>query len=303
MKKTDILIIGGGPAGLTAGLYGARAGLNMVILEKMFAGGQIASTHLVENYPGFPEGIGGVDIGMAMMAQAERFGVNIQYDTVDHLELAGDMKRVVTQGGQWDAPVVILAMGAQPRLLGIPREDELRGRGVSYCATCDGAFYRGKTVAVVGGGDTAVSDAIFLSMIAKKVYLIHRRDTLRATAVLQRHMLAAENIEELWNTQVEALLGEDTLTGLKLMGDHSEEIAVDGVFVAIGTTPQTELVKGQIDMDDSGAIMTNGRMQTNITGVYAAGDIRVTPLRQVVTAVADGAVAAMETAQYLLERS
>jgi len=302
MQQADILIIGGGPAGLTAGLYGARGGLKTVLIEKMFAGGQISTTHLLENYPGFPQGIGGVEISMAMMEQAERFGLSIQYDTVQKLELEGEVKTVVCDGETWQAPVVILCMGAQPRPLGVEREDAMRGSGVSYCATCDGAFYKGKTVAVVGGGDTACEDAMYLSALAEKVYLIHRRDELRAAGVMRQRVLENEKIEVLWNTRVEALLGEGMLEGLQLTGDHAGALPVSGVFVAVGTIPQTELVKDILPLDGQGAILTDECMRTSINGVYAAGDVRSTPLRQVVTAAADGAVAATEAARYIMER-
>ena len=303
MQQADILIIGGGPAGLTAGLYGARGGLKTVLIEKMFAGGQISTTHLLENYPGFPQGIGGVEISMAMMEQAERFGLSIQYDTVQRMALEDEIKTVFCDGETWQAPVVILCMGAQPRLLGVEREDQLRGSGVSYCATCDGAFYKNKAVAVVGGGDTACEDAMYLAGLADKVYLIHRRDELRAAGIVRQRVLDSDKIEVLWNTQVEDLLGEHQLEGLKLKGDHAGNLEVSGVFVAVGTVPQTELVKDALKLDNQGAIVTDERMQTSIPGVYAAGDVRSTPLRQVVTAAADGAIAATEAARYLMEKA
>lgn len=302
MQKADILIIGGGPAGMTAGLYGARGGYKTVLIEKMFAGGQIATTHLLENYPGFPQGIGGVEISMAMMEQAERFGLSVQYDTVEQLMLEGDTKTVVCTGETWQAPVVILCMGAQPRMLGVDKEESLRGCGVSYCATCDGAFYKKQRVAVVGGGDTACEDALYLAGMAEKVYLIHRRDELRASGIMRQRVMENEKIEVLWNTQVEELLGAGQLTGLKLKGDHAGELTVSGVFVAVGTLPQTELVAGQLKLDAQGAIVTDTAMRTTIPGVYAAGDVRCTPLRQVVTAAADGAIAATEAARYLMEK-
>ncbi len=303
MKQTEILIIGGGAAGLTAGLYGARAGRRTVLIERMFAGGQIATTHRLENYPGFPQGIGGVEIGMAMMEQAERFGLEIQYDTVNHLELEGAAKTAQCETETWQAPTVILCMGAEPRRLGIEREDELRGQGVSYCATCDGAFYQDKTVAVVGGGDTACEDALYLAGLAKKVYLIHRRDQLRAAGIMRQRVMENDRIQVLWNTQVAALQGEGQLEGLVLKGDHSGELAADGLFIAVGTVPQTQLVQGSLKLDEQGAILTDDHMRTGLPGVYAAGDVRVTPLRQVVTAAADGAIAATEAAKYLMEQA
>ncbi len=303
MKQTELLIIGGGAAGLTAGLYGARAGRQTVLIERMFAGGQIATTHRLENYPGFPQGIGGVEIGMAMMEQAERFGLQIQYDTVNCLELEGAVKTARCDGEDWQAKAVILCMGAEPRQLGVGREDELRGRGVSYCATCDGAFYQDKTVAVVGGGDTACEDALYLAALAKKVYLIHRRDELRAAGILRQRVMENDRIHMLWNTQVEALLGEERLEGLVLTGENKGELQSDGLFIAVGTLPQSQLVQGALKLDAQGAILTDDRMRTELPGVYAAGDVRATPLRQVVTAAADGAVAATEAAKYLMERA
>lgn len=303
MQQTELLIIGGGAAGLTAGLYGARAGRRTVLIERMFAGGQIATTHRLENYPGFPQGIGGVEIGMAMMEQAERFGLEIQYDTVNGLELDGAVKTARCEGGDWQAKAVILCMGAEPRRLGVEREDELRGRGVSYCATCDGAFYQDKAVAVVGGGDTACEDALYLAALARKVYLIHRRDELRAAGILRQRVMENERIQVLWNTQVEALLGDGQLEGLALKGENKGELQADGLFIAVGTTPQAQLVQGALKLDAQGAIVTDERMRTELPGVYAAGDVRATPLRQVVTAAADGAVAATEAAKYLMERA
>lgn len=303
MQQTELLIIGGGAAGLTAGLYGARAGRRTVLIERMFAGGQITTTHRLENYPGFPQGIGGVEIGMAMMEQAERFGLEIQYDTVNGLELDGAVKTARCEGGDWQAKAVILCMGAEPRRLGVEREDELRGRGVSYCATCDGAFYQDKAVAVVGGGDTACEDALYLAALARKVYLIHRRDELRAAGILRQRVMENERIQVLWNTQVEALLGDGQLEGLALKGENKGELQADGLFIAVGTTPQAQLVQGALKLDAQGAIVTDERMRTELPGVYAAGDVRATPLRQVVTAAADGAVAATEAAKYLMERA
>ena len=303
MQQTELLIIGGGAAGLTAGLYGARAGRRTVLIERMFAGGQIATTHRLENYPGFPQGIGGVEIGMAMMEQAERFGLEIQYDTVNGLELDGAVKTARCEGGDWQAKAVILCMGAEPRRLGVEREDELRGRGVSYCATCDGAFYQDKAVAVVGGGDTACEDALYLAALARKVYLIHRRDELRAAGILRQRVMENERIQVLWSTQVEALLGDGQLEGLALKGENKGELQADGLFIAVGTTPQAQLVQGALKLDAQGAIVTDERMRTELPGVYAAGDVRATPLRLVVTAAADGAVAATEAAKYLMERA
>jgi len=293
----DLIIVGGGPAGLTAGLYACRAGLSAVLIESSFTGGQIATTSLLENYPGFPQGIGGVEIGMAMTEQAQKFGLEIVYEQAVKLELSEKMKQVQTDMQGWEAPQIILAMGAEPRKLGVEREDALRGRGVSYCATCDGSFYRGGTVAVVGGGDTACEDALYLSRLAKKVFLIHRREALRATRLLQSRVMESENIEILYSTRVKRLLGQEKLTGAVLEGQHAGELALDGLFVAVGTVPRSALAAEQLELDKTGAVITDALCRTSLPGAYAVGDLRNTPLRQVITAAADGALAATLAAQ------
>jgi thioredoxin reductase (NADPH) len=303
MSHYDCLIVGGGPAGFTAGLYACRAGLKTALLEGMFPGGQITTTHLLENYPGFPEGVGGPDFGALLEKQAARFGLEVLYEQAESADLAGDVKTIRTAAGEHTARAVILCMGAEPRKLGVPREDELRGRGVSYCATCDGAFFKGRTVAVVGGGDTACEEAAYLTRMAEKVYLIHRRDELRASAVVAQRVKTDARAEILWDSVVDAVLGESEVTGITLKNVKSGEarnVALSGLFVAIGVIPRSEIVKGVLDLTEDGRIKTDRHMRTNIAGVFAAGDVRDTALRQVVTAAADGAVAADSASQYLM---
>ncbi|MBN2879074.1 MAG: thioredoxin-disulfide reductase [Clostridia bacterium] len=301
MEK-DIIIIGGGPAGLTAAIYAARAGLDIVLIEKMFSGGQIATTDSLENYPGFPNPISGVDFSMALDEQARNFGVEIINEEVTEYHLTGPVKKVTTTGGIYTAYTVILATGAQSRLLGVPGEDKYRGRGVSYCATCDGSFYRDKVVAVVGGGDTACEDAEYLSKIAKKVYLVHRRDELRAAYIIAQRVLKNPKVQILWDSVVDKIEGADKVTDMQIRNKitgETKKVDVDGVFVAIGLIPNTSDIKNNIRLDNGGYIITDERMATNVLGVFAAGDVRTTPLRQVVTACADGAVAAESARLYL----
>ena len=291
----DMVIIGGGPGGYTAALYAARAGLSVVVLEKMYAGGQMTQTHQIDNYPGFPEGIDGFQLAMNMQQQAERFGAKTKYAEVLKLELEGVIKKVVTNEGEYLAKSVVISTGANPRPLGVAREQEMIGRGVGYCAHCDGGFYRGKTVAVVGGGNSAAAEALYLSRIAKEVILIHRRDSLRATQIYHKPLMEAPNIRFAWNSEVAELLGEDLLEGVKLrnLENGGEEVLeVQGLFVSIGRKPATDLVKDQLTLDDAGYIMAGENTKTNLPGVYAVGDVRTKELRQIVTAVADGAMAA-----------
>lgn len=295
-KEYDIAVIGGGPAGLTAGLYAARAGKSAVLLEGNFPGGQQATTNLIQNYPGFPEGIGGPELSQKMLEQAQGFGLELRYDAVEALALAGDKKVVTLVGGATlTARAVILCMGATPRALGVDGEDRLRGRGVSYCATCDGAFYRGKDVAVIGGGDTAVEDALFLAGLAKSVTLIHRRDALRAVGEGVERLKTLANVKFVLETTVSSILGEQAVRGIRIMDIHTHtetELPVDGVFVAVGTQPATELVKEQLKLDPAGYILAGEDTKTSIPNVFAAGDLRQKPLRQILCAAADGAVAA-----------
>ncbi len=297
----DIAIIGGGPAGLTAGLYAMRGGADAALFEALFAGGQATRTHRIDNYPGFADGVEGFQLGEEIARQAARFGLEPRYATVERAELAGPVKRLVVDGETVEARAVILAMGAKPRPLGLPREEELTGRGVSYCATCDGAFFKGKPVAVVGGGDTAVADALYLARFAQKVYVVHRRDRLRAAKTLQDAAFAEERIVFVWDSVALSLLGGESVEGLAVRNVKSGETAaldVAGVFAAVGILPQSELVRGQAACTEDGRILTNEFMETDLPGVFAAGDVRATPLRQIVTACADGAVAATRALEY-----
>ncbi|WP_442871069.1 thioredoxin-disulfide reductase [Acutalibacter muris] len=296
------MIIGGGPAGYTAALYGARAGLTVGLMEKLAPGGQMGTTDMVDNYPGFPEGINGFELAMKMKAGAERFGARTISAEVTGLELSGDIKTLQTPKEVYKARTVILATGAQPRELGLPRERELRGKGVSYCATCDGMFYRGKTVAVVGGGNTAVADALYLSRLCEKVYVIHRRDKLRAPQIQQQNLEMAGNVEFVWDSIVKELRFEERLTGLVTEDKNTgecRELSCAGVFIAVGQVPETELFKGQVQLGEAGYVSAGEDCRTNIPGVFAAGDLRAKPLRQIVTAAADGAVAATAAQEYL----
>ena len=301
----DIIIVGGGLAGLTAGMYAQRGGLDTLLFEKMFTGGQASTTNLIENYPGFDEPISGPDFAMKIENHARKFGLEILYDEITDLELEGKIKKVKTENGVYECKALILAMGAEPRKLGLDKEDEFRGRGVSYCATCDGAFYRGKDVVVVGGGDTAAEDALFLSQYVNKVYLVHRRDTLRATKILADRVIASNKIEKIWDSTVEAILGENQVTGIRVANvktGEKREINVDGIFIAIGVRPNSDLIKDKVKMSEAGYVLTNDSMETNIPGVFAAGDLRQKPLLQLVTAASDGAVAAYSAQRYIIEK-
>jgi thioredoxin reductase (NADPH) len=300
----DVIIIGGGPSGFTAALYCARANLDTLLIEKMFSGGQMATTSMMENYPGFEEPIGGSDLAMRMEKQALKFGARVVKEEVGELSLEGNIKTVKTNNNAYQTRAIILCMGASPRELGLPREKELRGAGVSYCATCDGSFYKGRTVAVVGGGDTAAEDAIYLSRICDKIHIVHRRDELRAVKALQNELFNNKKVEFVWDSVVEEIEGKFDVEGIKVRNVKTNElksIKVDGVFVAVGTSPNTALVKGKVDLSGAGYIVTDEKMQTNIRGVFAAGDIREKVLRQVVTAASDGAVAAYMAERYIGE--
>lgn len=303
-RSYDVMIVGGGPAGYTAALYCARSGLKTAVLEKLSAGGQIALTEWVDNYPGFDEGIDGFSLGQKMQAGAERFGAVTELAEVQALELTGSIKRAVTDQGVFEAKVVMLATGATPRPLGVAGEEQWLGRGIHYCAACDGMFYRGKTVAVVGGGNTAAADALLLSRVAKEVHVIHRRDTLRATKVYHQPLMEAENVIFHWDSQVESLLTGDTFQGVRLRNKKTGEVSdlsCDGVFVSIGRQPATELVTGQVELDKAGYVVADETTRTNLPGVFAIGDVRTKALRQVVTAAADGAVASYYADEYLAE--
>ena len=297
-----MIIIGGGPAGYTAALYAARAGLDTLVLERLSAGGQMALTHQIDNYPGFEDGIDGFSLADKMKKQAERFGAKSKTAEVVRLDLTAEPKRIETASEIFLSRTVVLATGANPRELGVEKESELVGRGVAYCAACDGMFYRGKTVIVVGGGNTAAADALLLSRIAEKVILVHRRDTLRATKIYHEPLMQAENVEFRWNSTVKELLHEAKITGVRLSDVNTGEestIACDGVFVSVGRKPATEFLGGQVELDGNGYVVAGEDTKTNIPGVYAVGDMRTKELRQIVTAVADGAVAVHEAEKYL----
>lgn len=298
----DLIIIGAGPAGLSAALYGARAGLELMVLESNFmAGGQVLNTYEVDNYLGLPDS-NGFDMGMKFKEHVEKLGVEISALSVEKIEKNGKHFVVHTSEGPTESIAVLLATGAVSRKLGIPGEEELRGRGVGYCATCDGAFYRGKVTAVIGGSYQAVEDAIYLAGICEKVYLVHRRDELRAGAILEAHVKNLANVEIIWNHIPLEIKGTDCVEQLLVEDVKTKEqslLKVDGVFVAIGTTPKTELARGLVEMDEQGYIIAGETGETEVPGFYVAGDIRTKQLRQIVTAVSDGANAVTAAAAYL----
>ncbi len=301
----DVIVLGGGPAGCTAAMYAVRAGFTVLILEQIAAGGQINETLQIDNYPGFPEGIDGVSLGQRFLAGAERFGAEIRYEQILSVQLTQWEKQITTTEKTYKARTVVVATGAAHRHLGLSNEEKLIGRGVGYCAACDGGFYRGKTVAVVGGGNSAAADAVLLSRIARRVYLIHRRDTLRATQIYHAPLLQAENVEFRWNSQVMELQAEETLSAIRIQNEvtgQTEEIPVDGLFISIGRHPATELFQGQLSQNEMGYILASESTKTNLPGVYAAGDVRDKAVRQIVTATADGAAAAFQIEKYLLNQ-
>ena len=300
----DMIIVGGGPAGYTAALYGARAGLDTLVLEKLSAGGQMALTQDIDNYPGFEDGVDGFTLAENMQRQAERFGAKTEYAQVLRMNLTGVPKELETNEGTFYARTVVLATGANPRELGLDQEAALVGKGVAYCAACDGMRYRDKKVVVVGGGNSAAEDALLLSRVARKVILVHRRDTLRATKVYHQPLMEAENVEFRWNSTVDQLLGDSRLSGVRLcdtLTGEETDLAVDGLFISIGRSPETALFAGQIELDDGGYIVADESTRTNLPGVFAVGDVRTKAVRQVITAAADGAVAAHYAEQYLAE--
>ena len=301
----DVLILGGGPAGYTAALYTARAGLDTLVLEKLCAGGQMALTHQIDNYPGFADGIDGFELGMRMQAGAERFGAKTEIAEVQAADLTGQIKTVRTSEGEFRGRTVVIATGAGPRELGVAREQELLGKGIHYCAACDGMCYKGITVAVGGGGNSAAADALQLARLAKKVIIVHRRDTLKATKIYHKPLMEAPNVDFCWNSVVEALLGEERVRGIRVKDvstGQTRELECDGVFVSIGREPVTALFKGQMELDPAGYLVAEESARTGIPGVFAAGDVRAKELRQVVTAAADGAAAAHCIEQYLAEQ-
>lgn len=303
MKKSyDVVIVGGGPAGYAAALYCTRAGFSTLVLEMLGAGGQMATTTQVDNYPGFENGVGGYELAEKMQAGAARFGAETEYAEVSGLDLKADPKVLHTGAGDVTAKAVVIASGAAPRKLGIAHEEELTGRGVSYCATCDGMFYKDKVVVVAGGGDTAAADALHLTKLCKKVYLVHRRDSLRAGRSYLEPLQQAENLTFVWNSTIDALLYGDKLTGIRVTDKATGQqtgIDCDGLFVAVGRVPNTAFLEGQVALDDHGYIVADESTRTSLPGVFAAGDVRTKALRQVVTAAADGAVACHFIEEYL----
>ena len=301
-KIYDMIVIGGGPAGYTAALYGARAGLEVLVLEKFSAGGQMTQTQQIDNYPGFDEGIDGFSLGFKMQAGAEKFGARTEQTEVLSVRLNESPKVIVTDSGEYFAKTVVVATGADHKHLGIDGEEALIGRGVGYCAACDGMLFRGKTVAVVGGGNSAAADALLLSKICGKVYLIHRRDTMRAEKIYHDPLMKAENVEFKWNCTVNEFLSDAKLNGVvienKISGER-ETLELDGLFISVGRAPVTELFRGQLDIDEHGYIVADETTRTNIPGVYAVGDVRTKVVRQIVTAAADGAVAVHFAQEYI----
>ena len=300
----DIIIIGGGPGGLCAGMYTARSRLATLLIERGAIGGQIINTQLVENYPGFPDGISGIDLTELMHKQAEKYGIETLVDEATGVELSGDPKTITTGGGSYTARAIIIASGSERQKLGVPGEAEFTGRGVSYCATCDGAFFQDKPVAVVGGGNAAITEALELTKFASKVSVIHRRDELRATKILQEKALANPKIEVQWNSVMDEITGDTFVSGIKLSNVKTREksdLDVAGVFMAIGFKPNTGYLQGAVELDKNNAIITDDKMATNVPGVYAVGDIRSGSIRQVIAATGDGAVAAVNAEKYIVE--
>ncbi len=300
----DIIIIGAGPAGLSAAIYSARGGLKTAIFEMGLVGGQINVTSEVENYPGFEDTISGIELTDKMRKQAERFGTNFIDEEITAIGMEGLCKIIETHGGKYRAKSIILCTGAHPRRLNVPGEEAYTGRGVSYCATCDGALYRDKVVAVVGGGDSAVEEALFLTRFVKKVYLIHRRDELRAQHIIQERAKACKKIEFVWDTVIQEIRGDNKVRELELYNRKTQIVSnlpVDGVFIYVGILPNNALVESRLTLDNSGFVITDESMHTNIPGIYAAGDIRSKLLRQVVTATSDGAIAAWSAEKWLIE--
>ncbi|NLW18370.1 MAG: thioredoxin-disulfide reductase [Candidatus Cloacimonetes bacterium] len=302
--KYDVMIIGGGPAGLSAAIYAARGGLKTGLFEKGIIGGQITVTNDVENYPGFPEPLSGFELTERMRQQAEIYKAKFIDEEVTAIGMEGLCKIIETSENTYRTKSLIICTGAHPRLLNVPGEERFTGRGVSYCATCDGALYRDKVVAVVGGGDSAVEEALFLTRFAKKVYIIHRRDELRAQKIIQERALKNPKVEMVWDTVVQKIHGTEQLENLELYNRRTEKVSflpVDGVFIYVGILPNNELLESRLELDSSGFVLTNENMHTNVPGIYAAGDIRHTPLRQVVTATSDGAIAAYSAEKWIME--
>lgn len=299
----DVIIIGGGPAGLTAGLYTSRARLRSLLIERAFPGGQVMTTEWIENYPGFEEGISGVELSQKMERQAKKFGLEIIQGSVARLSLYDKIKKIELDEGQaYEAKALIVATGANPRPLKVEGEDRYRGKGVSYCATCDGAFFKGKKIAVIGGGNSALQEAIFLTKFAELVYIVYRRGELRATKILQERAFANPRIKVIWNSVVEKIEGEDTVNTLFLRNVKTGEVStlpVDGIFIYVGYNPNTEFLKGLVHLNEENYIVTDEKMSTSVPGIFAAGDARAKFLKQIATAVGDGAIAAMAAEKYI----
>ena len=298
----DTIILGGGPAGYTAALYAVRAGLSALVIERMSVGGQMALTGDIDNYPGFDQGIDGFTLGLKMQQTAERFGAKTEYCEIDRVDFSDTVKTVYAGEKEYKAKTVIIATGANPRELGLANESDFIGRGVHYCAHCDGRFYKGKQVVVVGGGNSAAADALYLSRLAEKVYLVHRRDTLRASKIYHEPLLKTENIEFVWDSKVTELVTSERVNGVKvhnLKTGEQKEINCDAVFVSIGRSPATAFLNEALNIDQNGYIIADESTKTNVAGVFAAGDVRTKSLRQVITAAADGAVAASAAEEYL----
>ncbi len=302
MEHVKVLVLGAGPAGLSAALYAARAELNPLVLTGNELGGQASLTFAIENYPGFPEGVGGGELGELFKKQAERFGARFEFDLASEVDLSSRPFRVKTYSREYLADSLIIATGASPNHLGVPREEEMTGRGVSYCATCDGWFFKEKKVVVVGGGDSALEEALFLTRYAKSVTIVHRRDAFRAGAILQRRARENAKIDFVLDSVVTEILGEEKVNGVKIKNVKSGEVSrleTDGVFIFIGHTPNTDLFKGQLEMDEKGIIVADGLMHTSVPGVFAAGEVMDSTYRQVVTSAGMGAAAAIEATRFL----
>ena len=304
-EKYDVAIIGGGPAGLTAGLYTSRAGIKSLLIEKGVPGGLMAATYWIENYPGFDEGISGLDLSKKMEKQARRFGLDLRTGSIDDIRINGKEKVLISDNGtEISTKAVIIATGSDPKKLNVEGEERLRGKGVSYCATCDGAFFRDKKVAVIGGGNSALQEAIFLTRFAEEIFIVHRRDKLRATRINQEKAFSESKIKFIWDSVVEKIEGNETLSSIRLKNlrsKESENLRVDGIFIYIGSSPNTEFLRGLVKLDYYRFIITDEKMATSVPGIYAAGDVRANDLKQIVTAAGDGAIAALSAERYIEE--
>ncbi len=302
----DVIILGAGPAGISAAIYAARANHSPLLITGQDIGGQVATTNLVENYPGFPDGITGPELARVMQEQAEKFGAAVEYDTINTVSLSERPFRLVGERGEYRSRALIIATGASPTKLGVPGERELVGRGVSYCATCDGYFFRGKEIMIVGGGDSALEEGLFLTKFASRVTVIHRRDTLRAGAILQKRARENPKMSFIWNSVVTAIVGAQKVEGVRVCNRATGEervISTEGIFVYIGHQPNTALFKGQLEMDEHGYVITDKQMRTNVPGVFAAGEVTDSRFRQVITSAGMGAAAAIEVEKYLAEQT